>query len=79
MSNLIHGCRVDAVVLGSILIADASHECLDRGEPCLVLEDNDGKLFVQCRKGRHYLDHHALHTRKADRYIGFALKEAARQ
>jgi hypothetical protein len=45
------------VKLGDMLIvATDDYECLPPGQKCEVLQDHNGRLFIECAEDKHYLD-----------------------
>lgn len=47
---------ISAVKQGDMLEADACFPCLAPRELCKVKTDPDGQLYVECDRGKHYLD-----------------------
>lgn len=45
------------VKTGSVLIADGGFSCLHEGQKCLVKEDEENNLYIDCDDGDHYLDY----------------------
>lgn len=48
--------RLDEIKAGDRLKADGGFTCLRHGEVVTVTADDDGRNYVPCSDGRHYLD-----------------------
>jgi hypothetical protein len=59
LSTLCFMCPADMKEIKSgdkVEILESLWECLDAGEHRTVFADDEGKLWINCRQGKHYLD-----------------------
>ena len=40
----------------SVIEADGGFTCLSNGQRCIVHGEKDGRLYIFCKDGKHYLD-----------------------
>jgi len=59
--------KLSDLKVGDQLIADAGFSCVQEDEVVTVKSDPEGHLYVDCRRGRHYL---SWRTDKHDTVVG---------
>jgi hypothetical protein len=60
--------------VGSILIPDGGFDCLEKSMAAIVKADRSNNMYVECKKGRHYLSSSVSDDRTE--YVGFRLSPA---